>query len=356
MSNNTLPKPAGLEYTFYNYRLYLIGFIACFCLIFLTGASNISVAAGKTTKLASAQKKSLKKSHTKIKKKSSIRPSRIKRVKPMNPGVQAKAAYCVNLANNETLISKNADERLPIASLTKLVTALVTLDHMPLDKEITIPDDIKKVPKSVVGLKPGDTLTVRDLLHGMLISSGNDCAESLACAFPGGKDKFIEALNAKARSLGISNTKFFTPSGLDKKIGNANCAEKEPEIEANVSTAREIATIARIAFSNKVIRSICRKKSYVITSTLNPKGYPIRSTNKLLRDNLPVVSGKTGFTVRAGHCLASEFSPGKDLFVIVVLGSPNHFRDTRLLYLKALKQTSAIKSALSQKAAHVAAK
>ena len=356
MSNNTLCKPAGLEYNCYNYRLYLTVFIACFCLIFLTCTSNISVAAVKTAKQTPAAKKSLKKSHPKIKKKSLIRPSRIKRVKPVNPSVQAKAAYCVNLANNETLISKNADEKLPIASLTKLVTALVTLDHMPLDKEITIPDYIKKVPKSVVGLKPGDTLSVRDLLHGMLISSGNDCAESLASAYPGGKDKFIEALNTKARSLGVISTKFFTPSGLDKKIGNANCAEKEQEIEANVSTAREIATIARIAFSNNVIRSICRKKSYVIASTLNPKGYPIRNTNKLLRDNLPVVSGKTGFTVRAGHCLASEFSPGKDLFVIVVLGSPNHFRDTRLLYLKALKQTSTIKSAVLKQAAHVAAK
>lgn len=356
MSNNTLRRPTGLDYIFYNYRLYLIGLIAFLCMIFLAVASNISFAAGKTTKLVSASKKSLKKSHPKLKRKSSLKPSRIKRVKPVNPSVQAKAAYCVNLANNETLISKNADEKLPIASLTKLVTALVTLDHMPLDKEITVPDHIKKVPKSVIGLKPGDTLTVRDLLHGMLISSGNDCAESLACAYPGGKDKFIEALNAKAKSLGVTNTKFFTPSGLDKKIGNANCSEKEEEVEANVSTAREIATIARIAFSNKVIQSICRKKSYVITSKLNPKGYSLRSTNKLLRDKLPVVSGKTGFTVRAGHCLASEFSPGNDLLVIVVLGSPNHFRDTRLLYLKALKQTNTIKSANSEAAAHVAAK
>ncbi|MFH0957863.1 MAG: hypothetical protein V1897_04085, partial [Pseudomonadota bacterium] len=77
----------------------------------------------------------------------------------------------------------------------------------------------------------------------------------------------------------------------------------------------------------------------VLKSTLNPQGYPIRSTNKLLRDNLPVVGGKTGFTVRAGHCLTSEFSPGKERLVIVVLGSPDHFRDTRLVYLKALKQS-----------------
>jgi D-alanyl-D-alanine carboxypeptidase len=245
----------------------------------------------------------------------------------------------VNLANNQTLITKNADEKLPIASLTKLVTALLTLDHMPLDKPISIPEHIKKVPKSVVGLKPGDTLSVEDLLRGMLISSGNDCAEALACAFPGGKPGFIAALNKKARSLGATNTKFFTPSGLDKKIPNSSNDDKDPEVDANVSTAREMANITRIAFANNTIRSICKTTSCVLTSKLNPQGYHIRNTNRLLRDNLPVVGGKTGFTVRAGHCLTSEFSPGKERLVIVVLGSPDHFRDTRLLYLKALKQS-----------------
>jgi len=355
MSTYTMLNYAGLECHVSRSKLYLTGFIVCLCLIFLSGSSNVCIAAGKTSKPTSTEKKALKKPHLKIKRKSSIKPSRTKYIKPVSPGVQAKAAYCVNLANNETLISKNADEKLPIASLTKLVTALVTLDHMPLDKEITIPDHIKKVPKSVVGLKPGDSLTVQDLLHGMLISSGNDCAEALACAFPGGKGKFIDELNKKARSLGATNTVFFTPSGLDKKLGNACGDDKEVEIEANVSTAREIGAIARIAFSNKIIQTICRKKSYVLASKLNDNGYPIRNTNKLLRDNLPVVGGKTGFTVRAGHCLASEFSPGKDLFVIVVLGSPNHFRDTRLLYLKALKQTNSFKSATGEKPARIAA-
>lgn len=310
------------------------------CLIFFSGLSNFTLAASKFTKSNTNIKKTTKKTHPKIKKKSLIKPSKTKRVKPVSSGVQAKAVYCINVANNETLVAKNADERLPIASLTKLVTALVTLDNMPLDKEITIPEHIKKVPKSIVGLKPGDILTVQDLLHGMLISSGNDCAESLACAFPGGKDKFIDALNKKAHSLGATKTEFFTPSGLDKKIGDNCLPDKEKEVEANLSTAREIAAIAKIAFSNKTIRSICLKKSYVLASKLVPKGYPVKSTNKLLRDHLPVVGGKTGFTVRAGHCLASEFSPGKDLFIIVVLGSPNHFKDTRLLYRMVLKQAN----------------
>ncbi|MCL5125949.1 MAG: serine hydrolase [Deltaproteobacteria bacterium] len=362
MSTYTLLNCSGAERYFFRFKIYLVGFTLCLGLFWCLGFSDTSFAASKqiksTAKTKSVSKKVAKKPHTKIKKKTSIKSPKSKRAKPVSQGVQAKAAYCINLANNETLISKNADEKLPIASLTKLVTALVTLDHMPLDKEITVPDHIKKVPKSVVGLNPGDTLTVNDLLHGLLISSGNDCAETLACAFPGGKEKFIEALNKKAHSLGATKTQFFTPSGLDKKIGSACSTDKDTEIEANVSTAREIGSIAKVAFSNNIIRSICLKKSFVLASKSNPKGYSVRSTNKLLRDNLPVVAGKTGFTVRAGHCLASEFSPGKDLFVIVVLGSPNHFRDTRLLYRMALRQANggSLKSVAAKRHSRIAAK
>jgi D-alanyl-D-alanine carboxypeptidase len=267
--------------------------------------------------------------------------------KPASRGVEAKAVYCVNLRDKETVMARNADKQLPVASLSKLITALVTLDGMPLDRKISVPDHIKSVPKSVVGLKAGDQLTVQDLLHGLLIGSGNDCAETIACAFPGGKKAFVSAMNKKARSLGMRRTVFYTPSGLDKK-GPIDKETKEPvEVDSNVSTAREIGRIAEVAFSNSVIRDILRKKSYTLASTTESGGYAVRTTNKLLRDNLPVVGGKTGFTARAGHCLATEFRPGRNAFIIVVLGSPDHFRDTRLLYHKALKEATRIKVAPS---------
>lgn len=265
--------------------------------------------------------------------------------KPISRGVEAKAVYCVNLRGNETLMARNADQQLPVASLTKLVTAMVTLDNTPLDRKITVPDHIKTVPKTVVGLKAGDQLAVEDLLHGLLIGSGNDCAETLACAFPGGRQAFVDAMNKKVRSLGTRRTKFYTPSGLDKK-GPAGKEAKEPvEVDSNVSTAREIGRIAEMAFANPVIRQILRKKSYTLASSTEQGGYTVRTTNKLLRDNLPLIGGKTGFTARAGHCLASEFRPGRNVFIIVVLGSPDHFRDTRLVYHKALKEASRIKIA-----------
>lgn len=257
--------------------------------------------------------------------------------RPSPKVVQAKAFYCIDVKRNEILLARNPDKQLPIASLTKLVTALVTLDHMSLNQKLVVPDNIKKVPKSVVGLKPGDRISVEELLHGLLISSGNDCAETLACAYPGGKDKFVRAMNKKAKTLGATSTIFYTPSGLDRKVP---CDGDREDVHSNMSTARDISRIARVAFSNPNIRSICRKKAHVLPSATCSKGYAVRTTNKLLRDNLPVIGGKTGYTSRAGHCLATELAPGgKDVFLIVVLGSPDHFADTRLVYNKALAET-----------------
>ena len=265
-----------------------------------------------------------------------------KKIKQPPKGIQAKAFYCENLANKRTLLARDPDKQLPVASLTKLVTALVALDRMPLKQKVTVPDHIKTVPKSVVGLKAGDQLTVEDLLHGLLINSGNDCAETLACAYPGGKEKFIEVMNEKVAGMGMTSTRFFTPSGLDQKVDHTVEGKKIVDIDSNVSTAREISQIARTAFSNKIIREICRKQTHVLASTTEKNGYSIKNTNKLLRDDLPLVGGKTGYTAKAGHCLATAFTPGRNVFLIVVLGSPDHFRDTRLVYRKALKEASRI--------------
>jgi D-alanyl-D-alanine endopeptidase (penicillin-binding protein 7) len=264
-------------------------------------------------------------------------------------GIKAKAVYCVNLASNRTLVSRNPDAQLPVASLTKLVTALVVLDQMPLSRKVRVPKYIKRIPKSVVGLRPGDRVSVLDLLHGMLMQSGNDCAETLARSFPGGRRQLIKKMNIKARAMGTKRTLFYTVSGLDKKLVRKKSAKKRSvRIISNVSTAREIARIARFAFANRLIRSICMKRSHVMTGANSRKRYRITNTNKLLKCGLPIRAGKTGYTARAGRCLATAFTPGRDVFVIVVLGSTDHFRDTRLIYRKALKKAIARRSRLKR--------
>ena len=284
------------------------------------------------------------KSAKKDQKAASRKVSKKKQVRPNKAMVKAKAVYCVNLSRNKTVLARNPDKQLPVASLTKLMTALVVLDHMPLNRKVRVPSYIRKVPKSVVGLKAGDKISVKDLLHGLLIASGNDCAETLASAFPGGRKRFIVMMNRKARSMGAKRTRFYTPSGLDKRVvGKKRNGKRRVRVRSNVSTAREIAMIARKAFSNKTVKAITGKKGHVIHSAKLKRGYPIRSTNKLLRGKLPIEAGKTGYTHRAGHCLASKFHPGRNIFLIVVLGSPDHFRDTRLVYKKALKKTRKVR-------------
>ncbi len=312
-------------------HMIFLGLLIFLVILWFAAPVSAKVQSGKNT----VQKKHLNKS-----KSAHVSSAKKKKVRPASRGIEAKAVYCVNLRSNETLLARNVDQQLPVASLTKLVTAMVALDHMPLDRKIIVPDHIKKVPKSIVGLKAGDELTLEDLLHGLLIGSGNDCAETIACAFPGGKEKFVSAMNKKIRSMGMRKTRFYTPSGLDQKNGNGS--DSGVDVDSNVSTAREIGAIARAAFSNSVIRSVCLKKSHILAG-VKDKNYPVRTTNKLLRDNLPLVGGKTGYTSRAGHCLATEFSPGRNVFLIVVLGSPDHFRDTRLVYHKAVKEASRIK-------------
>jgi len=305
--------------------------------------------------LAKDRKSKSRTIHKKVVPKKDAIKKKIKKQVPSTQSVQAKAVYCVNVAKNETLISRNPDQKLPVASLTKLVTALVALEHFSPAQKIAVPDDIKNTPKSVVGLKPGDKVSTEDLLHGLLIGSGNDCAETLAAAFPGGRKRFVKAMNKKTRELGTRQTVFYTPSGLDRKITSHEDGKASVEVDSNQSTAREIALIARVAFANETIRSICMKKSHVISSAVKDEGYPVRTTNKLLRDNLPLAGGKTGFTARAGHCLATEFRPGRNVFLIVVLGSPDHFKDTRLVYRKALKEASRITIPPLQKANRIAA-
>lgn len=309
--------------------------LAIISLILLSWTEASARTKDRHNKSRIVQKKPILKKETIKKKNHKKKPSQAAQ------SVQAKAVYCVDLGKNETLLARNPDRKMPVASLTKLVTALVTLDHLTLDKRVAVPDDIKSTPKSVVGLKPGDRLTVEDLLHGLLIGSGNDCAETLAEAFPGGRKKFIAAMNQKARTLGAKQTVFYTPSGLDRKTTSTEEGKTSVEVDSNQSTAREIAQVARAAFENKTIREICMKKSHVIAGS-DDESYTVRTTNKLLRDNLPLAGGKTGYTCRAGHCLASEFRPGRHAILIVVLGSPDHFKDTRLLYRKALKEATRI--------------
>ncbi|MBI5247873.1 MAG: D-alanyl-D-alanine carboxypeptidase [Desulfomonile tiedjei] len=256
------------------------------------------------------------------------------------PPVKAKALYCVDCSSNKVVLAENTCAPLPIASITKLLTAMVIVEEMDLDRVVEVPEDIGQVERHVVGLKPGDQLTVRDLLHGMLIESGNDCAEALARAYPkGGREAFMGAMNRKAAALGASSTSFYTPSGLDSKmtLGRKDGRYLEAR-KANTASAEDVAAIARAAFKNPLISKISSTRTYTMrTRNFTPRDYPLVSNDKLLTRNLPLVGAKTGYTNLAGKCIVALFKHNEKEHMVVVLNSPNHFKAAEKVYRWAHK-------------------
>ena len=262
-------------------------------------------------------------------------------VAPEPPSVTAAAAYVVDATVGTELYALNADEPRPPASLTKVVTALVVLRQADLDDRVTIEQgDLVDENQSQVGLLAGDTLTVRDLLHGLLIQSGNDSANALArqvgASLPGGDPAgggdpsaaFVAEMNALAASLGLANTHFTNPSGLD-----------DPE---HLASARDLVALTARAMDDPTFAEIVATPTAVLSSELRPEGYTVNTTNDLLLEGA-VQGVKTGTTGEAGGCLISAASFGPNRVIAVVLGSateldeegnlksPARFADTRTI-------------------------
>jgi D-alanyl-D-alanine carboxypeptidase len=254
--------------------------------------------------------------------------------------VKAKAMFCLDCSSNKVVLAKNTSEPLPIASITKLLTAMIVIDDMKLDAVLEVPDDIKKVERHVVGLRAGDLLTVSDLLHGMLIESGNDCAEVLARGYPkGGRAGFIAAMNRRAAKIGAAQTTIYTPSGLDMKFllgrkDGRSLASRKP----NTATAQEVAVIAMEAFKYTLIREISSMKTYTMRTHNQPaRNYPLASNDRLLHRNLPVAGAKTGYTGMAGKCIVALFKDQKSDYIVVVLNTAHHFKAAEKIYRWACK-------------------
>jgi D-alanyl-D-alanine carboxypeptidase len=251
------------------------------------------------------------------------------------PPVKAKAMFCIDCSANKVVLAQNISEPLPIASITKLLTALVVIEEMDLDKVLEVPADIAEVERVRVGIHPGDLLTVRDLLHGMLIESGNDCAETLARAYPkGGREGFLAAMNRRAKELGASRTTLFTPSGLDMKLTLGRKEGRNLDTRwPNTATAEDVAIIARQAFKNPLIARIASMKTYTMhTRNGVPRDYHVVSNDRLLTKNLPIAGAKTGFTNKAGKCIVAWFKDQKAEHMVVVLNTAQHFKAAEKIY------------------------
>lgn len=227
--------------------------------------------------------------------------------------VSAQSALVMCLDSREVLFEKNAYQKLPMASTTKIMTALILAEQPDLSKTIKVTDEMVRVEGTSMGLLPGDTVSYRDLLYGMLLASGNDAANTTAIAISGSISEFAKLMNKKARELGLKNTSFVTPSGLDD--------------ENHYTTAYDLALLAAAALENYVFRSVCSSKSVTLYYGNPPYRRTLTNHNKLLNSYDGLIGVKTGFTKRSGRCLVTAAEREGKRVVAVTLNAPDDWQD-----------------------------
>ncbi len=221
----------------------------------------------------------------------------------------AAAEIAMELETGKVLEEGNADSKMPMASTTKIMTAIIVIEDCNLDEVITVSDKAVGVEGSSIYLQKGEQISVRDLLYGLMLRSGNDSAAALAIHHSGSIEKFVEVMNARAKKIGANDTQFKNPSGLPA--------------DGHYTTARNLCEIARYAMKNSTFREIVGTKSYTgeFRSFVNK--------NKMLTKCEGANGVKTGYTVKAGRCLVSSAErDGMDV-ICVVLNCPEMYERSK---------------------------
>ncbi|EGC03390.1 D-alanyl-D-alanine carboxypeptidase family protein [Ruminococcus albus] len=235
------------------------------------------------------------------------------------PDVSAKAAIVYNGATDEVLFEKNADEQLPMASTTKIMSALIVLEQNDLDERFIVDSQAIMTEGSSMGLQKGDEVSLRDLACGMLLPSGNDAANAAAVRVAGSVDAFVELMNRRAAEMGLFDTHFVTPSGLDDYTDD------------HYSTARDMAKLAAEAMKDQNFRDICSLQKAKVFFGDPPYDRWLINSNKLLK--ISGITGiKTGFTDKARRCLVSSCMREGCELICVTLNDPDDWRDHMALF------------------------
>jgi len=234
--------------------------------------------------------------------------------------ISAQAAVLYDPLSGKALYQKAENERLGMASTTKIMTALVALELYPPDQSVEIKREWCGVEGSTMYLKAGEHLAVIDLLYGLMLMSGNDAATALAGLCPGGQPEFVRRMNEKAKDLGMADTSFENPSGLDG--------------EAHYSTAHDMALLAAEALKNDALSRIMGSKWASQASRY------MRNHNKLLGTISGALGLKTGYTKKSGRCLVSAVNQKGRTLIAVTLNAPDDWRDHQNLYAEAFGQMS----------------
>ena len=230
----------------------------------------------------------------------------------------AKAAVVMDAGSGRVLYEKNAHEPLPMASTTKILTALLTLEQENLDEWFRVDAQAIRVEGSSMGLREGDEVTLRALAYGMLLPSGNDAANAAAVRIAGSLEGFAQLMNERAQELGMSESHFVTPSGLH-----------DP---GHYASAYDMALLARHALENPDFAAICGQSSAQVSFGQPPYPRWLKNHNRLLREYPGTVGVKTGFTDAAGRCLVSCVQRGAVRLICVTLNCPDDWNEHRKLY------------------------
>lgn len=221
------------------------------------------------------------------------------------PTINSRKYAIYDRLSGRCIYGKDEDKQTAMASTTKIMTILVVLDHCKLTDVVTIDKKAAGTGGSTLGLNEGDKVTVNDLLYGLMLRSGNDAAVALAIHTAGSIAKFAELMNNKAKELGLKNTHFVTPHGLDD--------------EEHYTTAYELAKLTDYALKNEKVLEIVKTKTTTIN--INGNNRQINNTNELLGSVEGVYGVKTGFTNNAGRCLVTAVKRGEMDLIIVVIGA-----------------------------------
>lgn len=229
-----------------------------------------------------------------------------------------------DLSKNKTIFTKAENKPVRPASLTKIMTAMLAIESGKLNNVVTITKEMSNVEPTKTGLKPGDTVFLKDLVHAAMIKSANDAATAIAYYLGNGdKDRFVAMMNKKAKSIGMSNTTFTNPSGFD--IGN------------HKSTAKDLLTLSEYAIKNKTFNEIVKLNKYVFKTLNTGRKVTVYTSNKLQKQDKYVVGIKTGYTAKAGACLIARAKKNDKDILLVMLNSENRWETAKTALEQATK-------------------
>lgn len=237
----------------------------------------------------------------------------------------AQSMFVCEQSTGRALYEKDADIKLPMASLTKIITAIVVIEHNDdLNKIVEIPKQATKIEGSTIYLKEGEHLTIKELLYGLMLLSGNDAAVALAIETSGSVEEFIKLANEFCKKIGANNTNLVTPNGLHD--------------DNHYTTARDLGIITSYALNNEVFAEIVSTKKITISNEFKKEDRVLKNKNKLLLQMEDATGVKTGYTKKAGRCFVGSAKRNGMQVVCVLLNCNPMFEECYDLIEKAFNE------------------